>query len=74
MLLARNCKELDTSVQMYLKKVREAVSARIMMAAARGILLKCELVEFGGHIELTRQWAHSLYTESCNMSKERPIL
>ena len=33
-------KELDMQVQMYLKKVREgggAVSARIVMAAARGI-------------------------------------
>ena len=58
--------ELDSQVQMYLKKVREgggAVSARIVMAAARGILLKCDrskLVEFGGYIELNRQWAHSL--------------
>ena len=52
-------KELDTQVQMYLKKVREgggAVSARIVMAAARGILLKCDRtkpVEFAGDIELT---------------------
>lgn len=58
--------QLDTQVQTYLKKVREgggAVSARIAMAAARGILLKCDrskLVEFGGHIELNQQWAHSL--------------
>ena len=58
--------ELDAQVQLYLKKVREgggAVTARIVMAAARGILLKCDrskLVEFGGHVELNRQWAHSL--------------
>ena len=58
--------ELDSLVQMYLRKVREgggAVSARIVMAAARGILLKCNrsmLVEFGGHIHLNRHWAHSL--------------
>ena len=34
--------DVDTKVQMYLKKVRDgggAVSARIAMAAARGILL-----------------------------------
>ena len=58
--------ELDIKVQLYLKKVRDgggAVSARIAMAAARGILLKCDrtkLAEFGGHVELNRQWAHSL--------------
>ena len=51
--------ELDATVQMYLKRVREgggAVSARIAMAAARGILLKCDptkLAEFGGHVQLT---------------------
>lgn len=53
---------LDTKVQLYLKKVRQgggAVSARIAMAAARGILLKCDqtkLAEFGGHVELNRQY------------------
>ena len=58
--------QLDTKVQSYLTKLREgggAVSARIVMAAARGILLKCDrskLVEFGGHVELSRHWAHSL--------------
>ena len=39
------------------------MSARIAMAAAWGILLKCnrtKLAEFGGHVELNRQWAHSL--------------
>ena len=39
------------------------MSARITMAAARGILLKCnraKLAEFGGHVEINRQWAHSL--------------
>ena len=58
--------ELDSLVQMYLRKVREGggtVSARIVMAAARGILLKCNrsmLVEFGGDIHLNRHLAHSL--------------
>ena len=59
--------DLDTKVQLYRRKVRDggggAVSARIVTAAARGILLKCDrtkLVEFGGHVELSRHWAHSL--------------
>lgn len=62
--------KLDSLVQMYLKKVREGggvVSARIAMATARGILLKYMLVEFGGHIELSQQWAHSLWDDA-NMS------
>ena len=51
--------ELDKKVQMYLKKVREGggiVSARIAVAAARGIVQtynKSLLAEFGGHVELT---------------------
>ena len=58
--------ELDTKVQAYLKKVRSgggAVSARIVMAAARGILLSCDklmLEEYGGGVRLNRHWAHSL--------------
>jgi hypothetical protein len=43
--------DLDEKVQMYIKKVREgegAISARIVMAAARGILLKCNHADFGG--------------------------
>ena len=39
------------------------VSARIVMAAARGILLSCDrsqLGEFGGHVEVSRHWAYSL--------------
>lgn len=58
--------EMDQKVQLYLKKVREGggvVSARIAMAAAKGILLTCNrslLVEFGGHVELNRHWAYSL--------------
>ena len=49
--------ELDSLVQMYLGNMRDAVSARIVIAAARGILLKCnrsKLVEFGGHVQLNR--------------------
>ena len=57
---------MDLKVQMYLKKVREGggvVTARITMAAARGILLTCDrsmLAEFGGHVHLNRHWAYSL--------------
>ena len=39
------------------------MSARIAMAATRGILLKCDrtkLAEFGGPVQLNRYWAHSL--------------
>ena len=58
--------DLDQMVQLYLRKVRDgggAVSARIVMAAARGILLKCNrslLAEFGGPVLLNKYWAHSL--------------
>ena len=52
--------QLDFKVQLYLKKVREgggAISARTAMAAARGILLKCDrtkVAEYGGHVHLNR--------------------
>ena len=39
------------------------MSARIAMAAARGILLSCDktkLVEFGGHVQLNRHWVYVL--------------
>ena len=37
------------------------MSARIAMAAARGILLSwTKLAEFGGHVELNWHWAYSL--------------
>ena len=58
--------ELDTKVQMYLKKVRNrggVVSSTITVAAAKGILLHCDrekLAEFGGHISLSRQWGFCL--------------
>ena len=57
---------LDAKVQQYLRRVREGVgvvSARIAMAAGRGILLSCNhsrLVKFGWDVELNRQWAYSL--------------
>ena len=58
--------DLDAKVRLYLKRVRGGggvVSARIVIAAARGILLSCDksrLVEYGGPIELNRAWAYSL--------------
>ena len=58
---------LDLKVQQYLRKVRDGggtVTARIAVAAARGLLLKYDkrmLAEFGGPLELNRHWAYSLY-------------
>ena len=51
---------------MYLRRVRDGgrvVTARIAVAAARGILMSCDhskLAEFGGHVTLNRFWAYSL--------------
>ena len=50
--------ELDQKVQAYLRRVRDGggvVSSRIVLAAARGILLstdKLKLLEYGGHVQL----------------------
>ena len=60
--------DVDQKVQIYLKKVRDgggAISARIAVAAARGILLKCNrsmLAEFGGPVQLSRTWATHWWT------------
>ena len=57
---------LDSKVQAYLKKIRETggvVSARIVMAAAKGLLMvydRQKLAEYGGPILLNRHWAYSL--------------
>ena len=59
---------LDSQIQLYLRNVRAGggpVTARISMAAARGIMLssdigRSKLAEYGGHIKLGRQWAYSL--------------
>ena len=40
-----------------------AMTARVAMAAARGVLLSCDkanLVEFGGHVQLNRHWGYAL--------------
>ena len=58
--------ELDKSVQVYLRKVRECggvVTSRIAVAAARGILLHYDrsmLAEFGGHVQFNLPWGYSL--------------
>lgn len=58
---------LDHQVQVYLQRVHESggtVTARIAVAAARGILLatdRSKMVEFGGYIQLDRHWAYSLF-------------
>ena len=47
----------------HLLKVREGggvVSARVTIASARGILLHCDRLSLGGHIQLNRLWAYSL--------------
>lgn len=51
---------------MYLQKVRdngEIVTASVVVTTARGILVshdRTQLAEFGGHIDLSRQWAYHL--------------
>ena len=56
---------LEEKLQMYIRRVREeggVVSAKIVMAAARGMLLSYDrntLAENGGHICLNRHWAYS---------------
>ena len=60
--------KIDRMVKAYIKSVCEAggsVYSQVVIAAARGILTslhKIKLQEFGGHIDLTRQWTHSFLT------------
>ena len=57
---------VDKRVQLYLKKIREqggVITASVVVAAAHGILMALNrslLVEFGGHITLSRHWAYHL--------------
>ena len=54
----------EVQLQLYLKKIREQggiVTASVVVAAAQGILMstdRSKLVEFGGYIGLSRQWAY----------------
>ena len=58
--------DLDEKIQLYIKAAREngaAVSTRIVMSAAEGIVTKFarhRLASYGGHIEITKTWARSL--------------
>ena len=58
--------KMDKQVQAYLVRLREkggVVNTAIAMASARGIVLKLNqtsLAEFGGHIDITKNWAKSL--------------
>ena len=60
-------KDLDTCVQDYinaLRKVGGVVNTTIAMAAANGIIAARNLelqVQHGGHIEITKSWAKSLF-------------
>lgn len=57
--------KLDNLLQVYLKKIRDGggrISTRIVVAAARGLLLsydKMRLEQFGGDLRLNRHWAYS---------------
>uniref|UniRef100_A0A1X7V5Y1 Uncharacterized protein n=1 Tax=Amphimedon queenslandica TaxID=400682 RepID=A0A1X7V5Y1_AMPQE len=59
--------DLDEIVQLYLRKLKDAggtISARIVVAAARGVIMKSNrgmLVEFGGHVQLKKYLARSLF-------------
>ena len=58
--------DIDKQLQLYLQKVRDqggVITASVVVAVACGILLsndRSKLVKFGGHIELSRQWAYSV--------------
>ena len=58
--------EVDQRVQIYLNRVRNGggvVTARIAIAAARGVLLsynRSRLAKYGGQIELNLHWAYGL--------------
>ena len=59
--------QLDEKLQLYLTTLRSndgVVSARIAIKAAKGLLLSqnwSALAEHGGHINITRHWAYSLF-------------
>ena len=63
--------DLETKVQMYLKKIREG-AASIVMAATRGILLRTDrskLAEFRGHIGT----GHTTYWIVCILFEEKSL-
>ena len=60
---------LDKEIQQYIKRLRDSstgISSSIVLAAAEGYIMqrnKTVLVQYGGHVELTRDWALSLLTQ-----------
>ena len=56
--------KIDDQLQLYLRKVREQggiITASVVVAAARGLLMSLDhtmVLEHGGHVNLTRQWAY----------------
>ena len=60
--------QIDKQLQLYLKKARDqggVITALVAVAAACGILMSNKFdhdkfVGFGGHINLSRQWAYHL--------------
>ena len=59
--------EIDKKVQLYLTAVRNSgggVSAHLAMAAAKRLMLALNrgaLAQHGGHVNITRHWAYSLF-------------
>ena len=57
---------MDTEIQRYVQRLRDngtSVSTALVQAAAEGYLLardRTVLVEYGGHVSLTKDWARSL--------------
>ena len=58
--------DFDPKIQEYIRALRQAgtpVGSAVIIAAAKGIVMsndRTALVEYGGHIELTKSWAQSL--------------
>ena len=73
-------KDLDTCVQDYinaLRKVGGVVNTTIAMAAANGIIAARNpalLVQNGGHIEITKAWAKSLFQRMGYVNRDALML
>ena len=58
--------DVENQLKLYLSKIRDqggVITASVVVAAVRGILMCCspsQLVEFGGHITLSKTWAYHL--------------
>ena len=81
--LPRNVEESSWLVKNYiwykgiwkkLEKLWRAISASVVIAAARGILLACDknmLGEYGGYVELNKHWAYSLLIKWINYVRRK---